>query len=219
MNLKNNHKQVLLILVFISVAFDVHCQNWNLNVDKEGVKVYTRTIAGSDVQEFRGEITVKANLSSVLTAIDSVSEYPKWMYKCSYAERVKKVNQSSGYIYSVIDSPWPVSDRDLCTFYTVKQDTLTKIITITMIGKKDYIPEKSEKVRVPAMKGFWQFIPTAKGVTKIVYQVHCESGGIVPAAIVNAYITDTPFYNLLNLKKIVESPLFPKIVMKNVKEL
>lgn len=219
MNLERNYKQFLLILVFISVSLDAHCQKWNLKVDKDGIKIYTRAIAGSDVEEFRGEISVKTNLSGVLTAIDSVSEYPKWMYKCFYAERIKRVDQSSGYIYSVIDSPWPLSDRDLCTFYTVKQDTLTRIVTITMIGKKDYIPEKPDKVRIPAMKGFWQLIPVAKGVTKIVYQVHCESGGIVPAAVVNAYITDTPYYNLLNLRKIVESPLFPKIIMKNVKEL
>lgn len=207
---------ILFSVLFTSNSF---CQKWDLMLDKEGIKIYTRDYEGSSVQEFRGEITVNSNMGGILTVIDSVSEYTKWMYECSYAERLKKISQSSGYIYNVIHSPWPVSDRDLCVYYNVEQDTITKVITITLTGVKDYLPEKSGIVRIPSLNGFWQLIPVAKGITKIVYQVHSESGGLVPAAIVNEYITDTPYYNLLNLKKIVETPLFPKTVMENVKEL
>jgi hypothetical protein len=212
-------KLFIPILVLVLISFNSISQKWVLKLDKDGIKVYTRTIEGSSVQEFKGEITVKSNLGNILAVIDSIPAYPNWMYKCSDAKRLKKTTRESGYIYSVLASPWPISDRDICTFYTVRQDTNTKIVTISMKGVKDYLPEKPDKVRVPSLKGSWQLIPIAKGVTKIVYQVHCESGGSVPAAIVNAYITDTPYYNLLNLKKIVESPISPKSGMKEIKEL
>ena len=84
---------------------------------------------------------------------------------------------------------------------------------------KDYLPEKSGRVRIPSLKGSWQLIPIAKNVTKIVYQVHCDIGGLVPAVIINAYITETPFSNLSSIKRIVESPLYPRTVRADVKEL
>jgi hypothetical protein len=148
-----------------------------------------------------------------------VSEYTKWMYKVSESFRFKRINPASGYTYTLISSPWPVSDRDLCTYYNVTQDTATKIITVSLKGVKDYIPEKSGIVRIPKMTGFWQLIPIQKGVTKVVYQVHCESGGIIPASIINAYITDTPYYVLFNMRTLVEAPTYPKKVMRNVKEI
>jgi hypothetical protein len=214
----NCRKLFLLLAVPVFLSLNSTGQPWNLKLDKAGIKVYTRSVTGSNVQEFKGEVVAKSNMATILGVIDSIVEYPKWMYECTYAERVKKINRESGYIYTVIHSPWPLSDRDLNTYYQVKQDSLSKVITVAMKGVKDYLPEKKDIVRIPAMTGFWQLIPVAKGVTKIVYQVHCESGGSVPASIVNAYITDTPYFNLLNLRKIVESPLYPKKNIADVKE-
>jgi len=90
---------------------------------------------------------------------------------------------------------------------------------MTLKCAKDYMPEEKDKVRIPKLTGFWQLTPLAKGLTKVVYQVHCDIGGIIPAVLVNAYITDSPYYNLLNIKKLVESPLYPKTVIKYLKEL
>lgn len=206
--------------IFISVFFVLNSfsQEWTLKKESDGVKIYTRDVKGSSIQEFRGEVVAKSNLSTILSVIDNIADYPKWMYKCSYAERLKKINESSGYSYSVLDQSWPVTDRDACTFYSVTQDSITMVVTISIKGVSNYIPVKSDKVRMPSIKGFWQLIPLSKGVTKIVYQIHSEAGGDIPAAVVNMFVTDTPYYNLLNLKKIVESPLFHTTGMENVKE-
>ncbi len=215
----SRQKLFLSILTFLIISLPSFAQTWNLKVDKEGIKIYTRSFADSKVLEFKGEITVKANLGSILTLIDSIPEYPVWMFKCSYSERLKKVNASSGYSYYVVKAPWPVSDRDACTFYKVTQDTSTKIVTVKITGIKDYIPEKEGKVRVLSLQASWQLIPVSKGVTKVIYQAHCDIGGIVPAVIINAYITDSPYYNLLHMRTIVEAPKYSKIVKSNVKEL
>jgi hypothetical protein len=213
-------KVFFLPLVIVSlISFNSFSQKWNLRADKDGIKVYTRGIESSNFQEFKAEVIVKSNLSGVLMLLDSISEYPKWMKNCSFAERLKKISKGSGYSYYIIKAPWPVSDRDACVYFKMNQDTSTKIVTITLKGIKDFSPIKSGYVRVPSLNGFWQLTPLSKGITKVVYQVHCDIGGYIPAAIVNAYITEAPLYNLSNLKKIVESPLFPKAIWGNVKEL
>jgi hypothetical protein len=210
---------LLLITVLILFSFNSFGQPWELKTEENGVKVYTRPIEGSNVLEFKAEVTVKSNMSGILDIIDSVSEYPRWMKNCLEAERLKKVSNSSGYSYYVIDAPWPVADRDACVYYKVTQDTTTRIITIAIKAVKDYIPAKPDRVRIPSLNGTWQLIPTSKGVTKIIYQVHCDIGGLVPAILVNAYITDTPVSNLSKIKLIVESPLYPKRMRPGVREL
>jgi hypothetical protein len=215
----NNRKLVLLILLPVLFSLNSYGQKWDLKLDKDGLTVYTRTIAGSSIQEFRGEIVVKSNMGGVLALIDSIPEYTKWMNDISHAERIKRLSRSTGYIYTIIDSPWPVTDRDLITYYIVKQDTASKTITIDLKNVKEYLPVKNGIVRVPDMDGFWQLVPLSKGVTKVIYQVHFDPGGVVPAAVVNAFITDTPRINLVNLKNIVESPRYPKKVIEYIKEL
>ncbi|HNW70024.1 MAG TPA: START domain-containing protein [Bacteroidales bacterium] len=215
-----NHRKFFILFLFsVLSSFNAFSQDWKLKKDSDGIKVYTRDVKGSSIQEFRGEVVAKSNLSTILYVIDNIADYPKWMYKCSYAERLKKINEASGYAYSVLDQSWPVTDRDACTFYYVTQDSNSLVVTINIKGVCNYIPEKPDRVRMPSIKGSWQLIPVSKGVTKIVYQIHSEAGGEVPAALVNMFVTNTPYYNLLNLKKIVESPLYPKKVMEHVKEL
>jgi len=215
----NNRKFFILLLFSVFLSFNSFSQEWELRKDSDGIKVFTRDVKGSSIQEFRGEVVAKSNLSTILSVIDNIADYPKWMYKCSYAERLKKVSESSGYSYSVLQQSWPVTDRDACTFYNVTQDSVTFVVTISIKGVSTYIPEKPDRVRMPKIKGSWQLIPVSKGVTKIVYQIHSEAGGEVPASLVNMFVTNTPYNNLLNLKKIVESPLYPKKVMEHVKEL
>ncbi len=210
---------VLLLLIATSYTKTAFSQSWELKMNQDGVKVYTRSYEGSNVVEFKGEVTVKSNMAGVLKIIDSVSEYPKWMHNCAYSRRIKKINESSGYSYYVVKAPWPVSDRDACIYYKVSQDESSKIVTIAITGVKDYLPEESGRVRVPKVNATWQLIPVSKGVTKVTYQAHSEIGGYVPAVIVNAYITESPYYNLLHIKNMVESPLYPKVTMDNVKEL
>lgn len=209
----------IILIVSLLTSYDAFSQAWVLKMYQEGISVYTRKIDGSNVVEFKGEVTIKSNLAGILTLIDSVSEYPKWMHNCAESRRIKKIDYCSGYSYYVIKAPWPVSDRDACIYYKVTQDPTSKVVTISIKGVKDYLPEKPDRVRVPVVTASWQMTPISKGVTKVVYQAHSEIGGLVPDIIVNAYITETPYYNLLHMRTIVESPSYPKKELDYVKEL
>jgi hypothetical protein len=216
--MENFSLRKLNFIICFLLTQTVYSQGWELKEEKSGIKLYTRNVNGSNVKEFKGEVVVSCNLGGILTLIDDISSYPKWLYNCTYAERLKKITRSSGYTYSVLKTPWPLTDRDAVVYYEVTQDEQTKTVTISIKGTKDYIPLKDDKVRLPSVKGCWQLVPVKKNLTKVIYQLHCEPGGYIPASIINLYITETPYYNLRNLKKIVESPLYPKITMSGVNE-
>ena len=73
--------QKLFLFVFISafITYSSVCQKWDLKVDKDGVKVYTRGVEDSNIKEFKGEITARSNMGSILAIIDSVSAYPSML--------------------------------------------------------------------------------------------------------------------------------------------
>jgi hypothetical protein len=205
------------LFLFISTT-SVNSQTWELRECKNGVTVYTRSVAGSDVEEFKGETTVKSNLGSLLNILDDFKNYPTWVYNCSYAESVKKVSTYEGYAYNVYEMSWPVSNRDLVVHYYITQNEQTKVILLKLDAVNGYVPDKGY-VRITYLKGFYEFTPKPNGYVHIIYQVHSDPGGYVPTSIVNAFVYDSPYYSLLNLKKKVESPSFIKTYRKEIQEL
>jgi hypothetical protein len=197
----------LLFYFFLSFnLINLYPQNqnnndWELKKDKDGVRVFTRKVKSSDFKEFRGEVFIKCTLGSLAKIIDDISSYPKWMYNCSYAERIKKISLTEGYSYYVNHSPWPVMDRDAVIHYILTQDKNTKIINISLNGEPNFLPVNKKYVRIPSLHGFWQFIPLNNGIVKVVYQNYSETGGAVPASLANPFAVDLPFYTLLNLKE------------------
>ena len=207
----------ICFIIFVNPVSS-RAQAWELKENKNGVKVYIRDVAGSDVEEFKGETTAKTNLGSLLNIMDDFNNYPSWAYNCPYAERVKKVSVSEGYAYTVLKTPWPVTDRDLVTHYVITQNPTTKIVTLKIDAVSGYVPDKGN-VRMTYLKGFYQFTPLKNGTIQIVYQVHSDPGGSVPTSIINMFIVDAPYYSLLNLKNKVENPKFIKTYRKEIAEL
>ena len=220
--LSSNTKQISRT-IFISICFilcitTVKSQSWVLRESKNGVAVYTRSVAGSDVEEFRGETSVKANLGSLLNIIEDFKNYPTWAYNCSYAERVKKVSVSEGYAYNVLKMSWPVTDRDVVIHYVISQNPKTKIVLLKLNAVNGFVSDKGN-VRMTYLKGFYEFTPKVNGYVGIIYQVHSDPGGYVPSSVVNAFVYETPYYTLFNLKKKVESPGFVKTYRTEIQEL
>jgi len=217
-NIKLVFKTLLIGIILIILNTSVFSQSWKVKEFKNGVTVYTRSIAGSDVEEFKGETTVKTNLGSLLNVFEDFKNYPNWAYNCSYAERVKKVSANEGYAYNLLEMSWPVTNRDVVIHYVIKQDPQTKVVLLTLNAVNGFVPDKGN-VRMSNLKGFYKFTPKPNGYVLIVYQAHSDPGGYVPSSVVNAFVYDAPYYTLLNLKKKVESPGFVKSYRKEIQEL
>lgn len=192
---------------------------FNLEKDKNGVKVYTRKIEGSSLKEFKGVTAIKTSLTSLVALMDDTDIYPQWLHNCKGAKLVQKMNQMERITWTHIHAPWPVSDRDTVTYSKIVQDPKSKTITIYLKGVADKYPVQGGKVRVPALKGFWQFIPNKNGYVTVIYQVHSDPGGSIPDAIANATATDIPYHTLLNMHRLVKQEKYQNAKIAEVKEL
>ncbi|OPZ98069.1 MAG: START domain protein [Bacteroidetes bacterium ADurb.Bin408] len=191
---------------------------WKVALEKDAVRVWTREVSDSKFKEYKGEILVKSTLSCLVAVLDDVDNQKNWLYDCEESKRLKIISKTEGINYFVQKAPWPVSYRDIVVQYALTQDENTKTVFVEMTGKKDYIPEKKDYVRVPYFKGYWEFTPISNGIIKVVYQAHSETGGSVPAAIANAACVDIPFNTLKNLKKEIEKPKYKNAIIEGLKE-
>ena len=215
-------KKTSIILSLISILFvssNIIAQNWEKKADKDGVVVYTRSVAGSSFKEFKGETTVKSSLNALVALVDDHDAMINWMHNCSESKLLKRLNRTEGYNYTVTKAPWPVTDRDVITKFSLHQDPKTKVVVITLKGEKDFIPEKSGKVRVSDLKGKWQFEPLGNGNVKVTYQLHTEPSGSIPSSVANAFVVDLPFESLKNLRKEVTKPKYVNAKQEGLEEL
>lgn len=197
----------ILLLTLIAVSFlsmDKWADDWEMQLNKNDVSVYTRAVSGSKMKEFKGVVFVKSNLEHLVSTIRKAEHHNSWMYNTSGSKLVKKVSDDDFYTYAVNEAPWPVSNRDNVTHMVVKRKSANEIV-IEMTAAPTIIPEVAGVVRIKQMKGFWKFEHLGYNVIKVTQQVHAEPGGAIPAWLANSAVVDNPYNTLYGLKKWIEA--------------
>ncbi|BCG62699.1 MAG: hypothetical protein methR_P0349 [Methyloprofundus sp.] len=200
---------ILLLTTFITIPAPLIAQTngsaWQLAKEQQGIKVYTRTIAGSKFKEFKGEVEISSSIDSLLSFINNAEYCPQWRYKC-----MQMMSLSEGYIYKLSNLPWPLSDR-----YTVMSSQLLinaaqNIYTLQLKNiKREQLPQHilaqlpaaGSTVQMHSSDGYWQFKLSSPTSIHITYQMHGDPAGVLPAALANQGVTNAAFVTLLNLKK------------------
>ena len=195
--------KVALLLVSFLCFTSFTINDWSLEKDDKGVKVFTRTVKGSDLKEYRAETTIKASVVELTRLLKQPSSLSNWMEGCSSSKLLQQLSEDEFIVHYYNPAPWPVKDRDSVSKmkFTTQSDGSVKVY---IQGMPDYIPEQSGVVRVPHLKGFWEFIPQDDQTTKVIQQVHASPGGSIPAWLANTSVIDIPFKTFLNLKKVVK---------------
>jgi hypothetical protein len=206
--IKKNLAFILIINVFIiCMAFkpginESHLLNpteWKLEKTGNDIKVYTRQSEGSSIKEFKAVTTVTANMKSLESLIENVSDYPNWQTNIATAKILKQVNKTEQYIYYTTDLPWPMTDRDVVIF-SEKTVEVDGTVRYNILSKPDYITGTDDFLRIKNAKGIWQLTPQGNKI-EIIYQFYGDPAGSIPSSIINMFIVDGPYSTLLNMKK------------------
>lgn len=190
---------MLFILVLSSLALLSFTNNdWSLEKNKSGIKVYTRSVAGKSIKEFKAVSVINCNIQELERILDDIPNYPKWQKECLYIEVLEQNSPDEMYTYFEIDMPFPLSNRDMITHIKKKRTNDGKIIFYNE-SAPDFYPLQDGKVRMQESEGKWELTPISSTQTELVYQFYGEPGSI-PAWVVNAFIVDSPYRTLTNLK-------------------
>ena len=195
----------LTLTVILTASISLSAQSeWELKKDKDGIKVFTRDVVESSFNEFKGETVIKnVSITDVLDIIFDVKNYDKLFPDLSDPKVIKQMGKYHNIHYSVLHTPWPVSDRDNVNEIDATVSDGGKSAHVTVNVRKGYVEENKDLVRITEGKGFWDLKQTDDGV-KVVYQYHGNPGGSIPAWLANSFVVSHPFETLENLHKRLE---------------
>jgi hypothetical protein len=197
-------KYFLILFSTNAFLFSAYGQEeWTLQKDKDGIKVYTRDSDKSAFDEFRATMQLNQSIHSFVAVMRDAESLPDWAYSVKNARTLKMMGDSLQYYYSEVSIPFPFTDRDgiYRNCYTWNSDSSLLVIDIDILP--DYIEEKEGLVRIPYGKGFWRVKVLGERLIETTFQMVVDPGGSVPSWMANIFIDDTPTYTLTKLREVI----------------
>jgi hypothetical protein len=209
----------LAVFVLFAAAGGVSGQeDWKLRSDKDGVAIYMRSLPDSKFKAIKVECEVNATLSQLVAVLLDVNTAPEWVYNTRSCVLLKQVSPSELYYYSEVSIPWPASNRDFIAHLITVQDPQTKVVTVYGPTAPDLVPVKKDIVRVRKSEGRWVLTPIGRHTVKIVYTLHVDPGGNIPAWLVNMFATKGPSESFKGLKLQLQKPAYANVRLPFIKD-
>jgi hypothetical protein len=203
-------KRTLLLLAVLGslVVFEASTleknPDWQLVYSAESLQVQRRDYAGSNLDEIRGTVRLKASLNSIMALLKDAEFNIQWVYRSGGARVLEERGYAQAYVYGVVDAPFPISDRDTVVRFDYQQDPQTKVITVAITNVPDFLPAKDQLVRVPEIGGFWRLKPEGNGWVEVTYQVYGDPGGWLPDWLANRAALMSVQNTLRNMRSAVK---------------
>ena len=178
---------------------------WRRIDTRDGVVVSTRAVPGQNLPEFRGVAVVEGTLFDLLGIVMDVKRHCEWRAKCHSARLVRKINDFERMIYTRIDAPWPVNDRDVVLRGKAMVHVKRRIVVSSFHAVRvASVPDVSGVVRMPRLQGSYRFEELDKARVRVTYQVYSDPGGMLPAWLAARSARQLPYKTLTGLRKRVK---------------
>ncbi len=200
----NNIPLIVVFLFSLALSYSMEAQSWDFIKEKDGIRIFTRKEGGNSLKSFRGVAEIHAPIEDVYNLIGNVKNLDWWDKNLREIKVLHYEKEKRAQYYLVYDSPWPVTDRDLCVDATITTDPVTGVRTIRAVPLENVVPENHAYVRIKEYRQSWILTPTGKGVVHAVLEGYVDPAGRVPDWIYNMVITDTPLKIIRGIKQRLE---------------
>lgn len=202
-------KKILRVCcLFVISSTAVHAgedlPGWEMARDKDGIRILTHSVEGSKFKEFQATATIKGKVSSLVTLYFDTDKCSQWLPDCKSSYVVEKFNANKINIYSQINNPWPIKNRDYVLQNNITQTSEAGEVLIEFEDVKEALGKNKCCTRMAMVKGFWRFTPMDDGYVLVTYQYHFDPGGDLPPSLVNTALPDLPFETLSKMKHAIE---------------
>jgi hypothetical protein len=198
---------ILLLLSLFAPSLTAQ-KNWELKKEQDGIRIFSRPGDNTRVNDMKVEMVLPARLSSLAALILDIGNYPNWSFSTDKSYVLKRISASELYFYTLIQSPWPVSNRDLTIHLHLIQDSATRVLSIYADEIANLIPEKKGFIRVPVSIERWTVTPLAGDKIKINYELKLDPGASVPRWLINMFATKGPFETFSHLREQIQKPRY-----------
>lgn len=196
--------QKCISLLIILLSFNAYSEpDWLLYKNEQGVSVEYQQF-DDDTFVTKGQLLVKAvTATDFLQLLSDTAVAPSWLENTSNVRVIKTLSPSENLVYSYIDSPWPLANRDAVTYscYSRLSSQQTKL---SIESRPDEMPLTTRVVRIKTLNAHWLLTQKDDGLN-IEYQVYALPGGSIPTWLYNKVGLKSTFKTLINLREILTS--------------
>jgi len=197
------------LVIILFVPWSLHAQNkWNLEKDKDNIRIFTRQSDHSKFDEIKVECDIQGTISELIAVIFDIENHVQWVYNTKRAYIVKRISDSELYFYTEIYSPWPFRNRDAIVDIKTWKDSLSNKVLVEANSVPDYLPRKQDIVRIPSSNVKWTISPLNSQTIKVNYYMEADPGGSIPAWLINLFVSKGPFESFSGLKERIRLPQY-----------
>lgn len=191
----------------------------HLAIDRRQVKVWTVAEPGAPLRGFRAVTTVRSSLSGLVSLLMDTGAAPDWVYRTERMQLLRSDEQAGEFLVLAEMDFWPLPDRDVVVEGRISQDPASLRVTVDSRGVQSAaVPPRPGFVRMPALRGRWEFRPLGKGLVEVSMSGHADPGGHLPDFLVNLMIKETPYRTLLGLRRAIGSAKYQQTRMPGIRE-
>lgn len=176
---------------------------WDLNGDEDGIETFTGSVAGSDFFAFRGAGAVDAPIAKVANVLIDTTRHPEWVPNFGGIRILEDVSKEEKVIYRHVLTPAVIDDRDFVLKVHVHTDEESGHLLVDIKSTKHpKAPPTEDKVRGVIHKNSgYRLWPIDGGRrTMVVFTIHVDPRGDVPAWIVNTFQDGHPRNTIKNIR-------------------
>lgn len=179
---------------------------WRLAAETDGIRVFVKKAAASDIQMLRVTCELNARIDQVVALLLDAPAVCKWIPHTKTCRYLQKISPTESIYYTEVNMPWPLSNRDFVTHLRLYQDATGHEITIktpAVPGRLDPVPGN---VRIENAGSEWMLTRQDNGTTRLVYNLFVDPGLHFPAAIVNYFSRQAAVEAVKNMRRLVQQP-------------
>ena len=192
---------------------------WELALDKEGVKVWTLKTPGTDLVRIKATTRIKSSLSGMVKLLEDLESCVD--AKCYDAKVIQPIttvpNQYAAFVQFKFDIPG-LKTREYVLLQEHIQDPVSKKLDINIIAAPNRIARDECCVRITHLHNHWTLTPLKNGELDIEFMQDTDIGGL-PYFMANPALTYGTHEILLGMQGLMNMAKYRDARLANIQEL
>ncbi len=182
-------------------------EDWVLELDKEGVRVYTQLDGVSPYKQVKVTTTINASAEDVMKILVAFSQYKTWMHHVSQSYLINQSDSATYFVFTLEDAVWPMQDRYQVSKVSVEESSSAATVRFRTV--QDYIDKRTDAIQIKQCEGYWSVKDRPNHQCTLEYVLIQNPGGHVPPWLANFNSIENPYQSVVRLKQSAEQNIRP----------
>lgn len=205
----------ILCLFLVCPLFSQTGKDWKFRKEKDGIKVYTKTVEGIKYHEYKVEAEIDGTLDRFYALFKDFEVYND-LFKDVKELNILSNTPDRHVTYLKTNTPFPARDREAVmeNRFSFSSDPYQLRIDINCIDT--YYQPSKKVVRINYCEGFWEASEKPSGKLFVIHRFIADPGGSIPAFIVNIKTIQNPLKTMTRVRELILSPKYQNTKSFNI---